>query len=288
MLDRSRFRGVVVPMMSPFTPAGDIDVPAVQKIADRLAGGGVAGIFPLGTTGEAASIALDQRRLLVEATVRAVQGRSMVYAGIASNCFAESVRAAKDYAAIGGVDAVVAHPPSYYALSDSEIENYFLKLADSIPLPLVLYNIPVTTHLSIPLHAIEKLAQHPNIVAIKDSAGDAHRITDLLKITGGRGGFPVLLGSSALFSHGLKLGGVGIIPSGAHLVPNEYQAMFVAAMDKNWAEVDRLQKVTDEAVSVYIKGRSLASGLAKLKAILASQGLCGPTMLSPIATDNDQ
>jgi 4-hydroxy-tetrahydrodipicolinate synthase len=277
----NKYRGVVVPMISPFTPSGTIDEPAVGRVIERLLSGGVAGIFPLGTTGESASIPTSDKRRLVEMTVREVAQRAMVYAGISSNVFSESVHLAQVFCDLG-VDAVVAHVPSYYPLNAVEIEQYFLRLADAIRLPLVLYNIPQTTHMSIPLEVVDRLARHPNIVAIKDSANDAQRLTDLLTLTGGRNGFPVLLGCSAQFSHGLRAGGVGLIPSGAHLIPSEYQQMFEAAMENDWSEVDRLQRITEEACRVYLSGRSIGQGLAALKAVLESQGICGRTMLPPL------
>jgi 4-hydroxy-tetrahydrodipicolinate synthase len=280
-LPDTKYCGVVVPMVSPFTTGGAIDEPAVGRIVEVLIGGGVGGVFPLGTTGEAASIHTDDKRRLVEVTVGAVNRRAMVYAGIAGNCFRESIEAAMSYKQLG-VDALVAHMPSYYPLTDLEIEQYFQRLADKVPLPLVLYNIPVTTHHQIALGVVDRLRKHPNIVAIKDSANDAKRLTELLAMTGGRGGFPVLLGSSAQFTHGLKHGGVGLIPSGGHLVPREYQAMYLAAMNKQWSEVERLQRETDEVCAQYLKGRSLGQGLAMLKALLEKRGICGRTMLPPL------
>ena len=277
----TRYHGVVVPMVSPFTPEGTIDTAAVGRIVDHLISGKVAGIFPLGTTGEAASIYNGDRRTLVAATVQSVNHRATVYAGIPSNSFRESVEAAITYKDLGA-DAVVAHMPSYYPLSDADIEAYFLRLADAVPLPLVLYNIPITTHHSIHLDTVDRLRTHGNVVAIKDSSNDRPRLTELLKRTGGRQGFPVLLGSSGTFTHGLKHGGVGIIPSGAHLVPHLYQSLFQSAMQDNWNEVERLQHETDAAVTPYIKGRSLSEGLAVLKAMLEKRGLCTRHMLPPI------
>ncbi|MGC4033171.1 MAG: dihydrodipicolinate synthase family protein [Tepidisphaeraceae bacterium] len=277
----SKYTGVVVPMLSPFTPGGSIDEPAVGRIVDRLLTGKPAGIFPLGTTGESASISQSEKKKLIATTVKAVAGRAMNYAGISANVFTDSLELAQ-VAKDNGVDAVVAHVPSYFGLTDADIEAYYLKLADAVPLPLVLYNIPPTTHHSIALDVVGRLIQHPNVVAIKDSAGDADRLTKLLALTGGRGGFPVLLGSSAFFTHGLKAGGVGLIPSGSHIAPVEYGQMFEAAMRDDWAEVERLQTVTDAAVSAYVKGRTIGEGLARLKKILSTQNICGPTMLPPL------
>ena len=275
------YRGVVVPMVTPFSPAGGIDEAAIGRIVDHLLAGGVGGIFPLGTTGESASIHPQDKRRVVEAVVKHTAGRAIVYAGIPSNCFRESTQAAAVYHQLG-VQAVVAHMPSYYPLTDGEIEAYFERLADNVPLPLVLYNIPATTHHSISLDLLDRLSAHPNIVAIKDSSGDRDRLTEMLKRTGGRGGFPVLLGSSATFTHGLRAGAVGLVPSGAHLVPEKYQAMYEAAMSDRFDEVERLQQETDATCARYLRGRSLGQGLAVLKAIMEQRGLCGRTMLPPL------
>ena len=172
MASQHSFRGLVVPMVSPFTPDGRIDEPAVERIVNHLVAGGVHGIFPLGTTGEAASIRPQEKQKLVAVAVQAAGNHATVYAGIASNCLQESIEAARIYAEIGA-DAFVAHPPCYYPLTDQQIETYFSKLADQVPRPLVLYNIPATAHQSISLDAIGRLRKHPNIVAIKDSAADA-------------------------------------------------------------------------------------------------------------------
>jgi 4-hydroxy-tetrahydrodipicolinate synthase len=268
-------------MVSPFTKDGRIDEAAVERIVNHLVAGGVHGIFPLGTTGEAASIHPQEKQKLVSGAVRAAGKRATVYAGIASNCLQESIEAARIYAEIGA-NAFVAHPPCYYPLTDQQIEPYFSKLADQVPRPLVLYNIPATAHQSISLDAIGRLRKHPNIVAIKDSAADPARITELLRVCGGRDGFPVLLGNSSQFTHGLKHGGVGLVPSGGHLAPELYRAMFDAAMANRWADVERLQTQTDIICARYLKGRTLGQGLAALKVILEERGLCGRTMLPPL------
>lgn len=281
MKPSTQYQGVVVPMVSPFTADGRIDEPSVKNVVDYLAHAGVAGIFPLGTTGESTSIHPDDKRTLIELTVRHTAKRSMVYAGISSNCLRESVELSH-FAKRAGVDAVVAHPPSYFPLSDREIETYLFKLADASALPLVLYNIPQTTKLNIPIDSVLKLAKHPNVVALKDSSPDRERIESVVKQCGGRGGFPVLLGNSSLFTPGLKAGGVGIIPSGAHLVGPEYQALFEAAMNDDWARVDQLQAQTDAACSAYLKGNSIAQGLAALKAILHQRGICTRHVLPPL------
>lgn len=279
---RGPYRGVVVPMVSPLTRDGGIDEPAAARIVEHLLRGGVEGIFPLGTTGESVSLPFEDKRRLVAAVVRAASGRAMVYAGISGNCLRESIEAARAFASLGA-DALVAHPPFYYPLSDDELATWFLKLADAVPLPLVLYNIPATTRQEIALDVVDRLRRHERIVAIKDSASDPDRIEQLLQRTGGRDGFPVLLGASPMYPLGLRRGAVGLVPSGAHLVPGLFQAMYLAALRDDFASVDALHEQASAACAAYLQGRTLAAGLAKLKALLEARGLCGRTMAPPIA-----
>lgn len=279
MASQASYAGVVVPMISPFTPEFAVDEPAVARITNHLLAHRVSGLFPLGTTGEAASIPTSHKRQIVSAVVQAAAGRTTIYAGIASNCYAESIEAARAYHQLG-VQALVAHVPSYYTLTENQMESYFLRLADQVPLPLVIYNIPATTHHSIPLPMIDRLRHHPNIVAMKDSSGDIERISALLDLLGGS--FPVLLGNSTLYARGLRRGAAGIVPSGAHLIADLYQAMMDAAKHSDWDRVDRLQQQTAANCEIYLAGRTIGQGLAALKSLLAKQGLCGPTMLPPL------
>jgi 4-hydroxy-tetrahydrodipicolinate synthase len=268
-------------MISPFRPSGEVDQPAVGRIVQHLLENRIGGIFPLGTTGEAASMTASDKRLIVQSVVQANASRATIYAGISSNSFRESIDAAKEYKSIGA-DAVVAHVPGCYPLDDPEIESYFLKLADGVSLPLVIYNIPLTTRHQIALDVVSRLRRHENIVAIKDSSGDAVRLVELLRSCGGRDGWPVLVGTSTQFTTGLMNGAAGLVPSGAQLAPDLYQRMYEAAANAKWDQVQQLQRETDSICQQYLKGKSLGQGLAMLKALLEKQGLCGRTMLPPL------
>jgi 4-hydroxy-tetrahydrodipicolinate synthase len=275
--------GVIVPMVSPFTGCGTIDERAVQRIVERLVAARVHGIFVLGTTGEAASITATEKMKLVHATVHAVAGRSQVYTGISSNCLQESVEAAKRYEQMG-VHAAVAHPPCYYPPSEKDLEAYFVSLAEAIDLPLLLYNIPKTTHVSLPLALVERLSHHPNVEGIKDSGAEEPHLKELLLRMGGRENFSVLCGCGALFSVALRLGADGVVPSSGNLVPGVYQAMWTAALQGNWEEVVQQNAHSAAAGARYQQGRSLGESLAALKALMAEDGLCGPTVLPPLRT----
>jgi dihydrodipicolinate synthase/N-acetylneuraminate lyase len=278
----SPHHGVIVPMVTPVTPDGDLDEIAVPRIVDHMVAGGVHGVFVLGTTGENASVPAAMRERLVLVTVAHVGERARVYAGIGSNCLVDSVAAAKAYASLG-VDAVVAHLPTYYALSAEEQLAYFSALADQIDLPLLLYDIPATTHMTIPVEVVEKLSCHPNVVGIKDSSGDITRLTTLLERLGdARPDFAVLVGAVDLSAQGLALGADGIVPSQGNLVPPLCRALFDRAVEGDQDGAEACQQRLNALTKLFVEGRGLAQSLGALKAMMGALGLCDPEVLPPL------
>jgi 4-hydroxy-tetrahydrodipicolinate synthase len=269
-------------MVTPVTPGGDLDEPAVRRVVDHMIAGGVHGIFVLGTTGENTSVPAAMRERFVAATVEHVAGRARTYAGISANCLADSVAAAEAYAPLG-VDAVVAHLPTYYALNGEEQFTYFDALAERIDLPLVLYDIPATTHMAIPIEVVEHLSRHPNVVGIKDSGGDIEHLATLLERLGdSRLDFAVLVGASVLAAQGLALGADGIVPSQGNLVPALCRALYDCAITGDHEAAEAYQKRLNAFTQIFVEGRSLAQSLGALKAMMGALGLCGSDVLPPL------
>ncbi|HEX29414.1 TPA: dihydrodipicolinate synthase family protein [Candidatus Poribacteria bacterium] len=280
-MDRvKRCRGVIVPMITPFTEEGKIDLDAAGRVAEYLVEGGTK-VFLLGTTGESASIPDSEKIPLVKAVLDKVGDRSPVYAGISGNCFATSVDLANRYFDMG-IEAVVAHLPHYYPLTPEHMLRYYEALADAISGPLILYNIPSTTHISIPLEVIEKLSYHPKIIGLKDSEGDVARLERSLEMWRDREDFSHLVGSSPLSFRGLSLGSSGIVPSGGNVVPHMYSRLYQAAVSGDLRRAESLQRETDEITGIYARGRGLTQSLAALKVMMSELGLCKPWVLPPI------
>src|SRR5712664_2311800 len=166
-----KYHGVVVPTVTPVTPTGDLDEAALERLIEFLLAGGVDGIFVLGTTGEGPSVPHGTRLKLVQRSVAAVRGRAQLYAGIGGTCLADSVAAANDYFR-AGADVVVAQPPVYFPIQPQELLAYFRALLDGLASPLILYNIPATTRVSIPLEVVAELQGHPKLAGMKDSEND--------------------------------------------------------------------------------------------------------------------
>lgn len=275
-----KYHGVVVPMVTPFTAAGEIDLTAAGKVVEHIVAGGCSP-FVLGTTGESASIPLKGRSEFVNVMVKQTHGRAMTYAGIASNCFHESVDAAKAYFDLGA-DCVVANLPSYYPLNPDQMLAYYEKLADAIHGPLMLYNITITTHMSIPLDVANKLSRHPNIVGLKDSERNEERMAESVKLWKDREDFTHVMGCAALSAKALLLGSDGIVPSTGNFVPRMFRELYDAAVKGDATAAQRLQTQTDEMAKIYQGTRLLSQSLSALKAMMDELGLCGPAVLPPL------
>jgi dihydrodipicolinate synthase/N-acetylneuraminate lyase len=281
-MSSSPYRGVVVPMSTPFTSAGEIDEAATERMVERFVQHDI-GIFVLGTTGETASLSATQREQLVATAVRSARQRVPVYAGIGDNCLSDSIAAGTTFHRLGA-SAVVAHLPGYYFLNPSEMRSYFELLIDQTPGPVLLYNIPQTTHMSIPTDIAEQLSAHPRVVGFKDSENVPGRAEDLVRRFAGRPDFSLFMGVSSLSARALQLGFQGLVPSSGNLVPGLWHDLYAAAVARDWARVDVLQARVDAVARVFQRNRSLAQSLAALKAGLESLGLCSPTVLPPLQT----
>ena len=289
-MNNSKYRGVVVPMVTPVTQDGQLDTEAVKRIINFFANNGVSPLL-MGTTGEGNSVSQVDGQLLVDTAVKARDNfltshpspltSQLIYAGLTGNCFSEQVRQAEIYTALGA-DVIVATLPTYYALTPEQMYEYYQTLADCITGPLMLYNILATTHMSIPVDIIRRLADHPNIVGLKDSERDMERMAQCIEIAKGRDDFAYFCGWAAQSAHSLELGGNGIVPSTGNYVPEMFSQLFDAAVAGDMETANRLQDETNEIAKIYQKDRTLGQSLTALKVMMQTKGLCEPWMLMPL------
>jgi 4-hydroxy-tetrahydrodipicolinate synthase len=277
---KKKYRGTIVPVITPLKADYTLDVAAVEKLFLLFR---QHGVFPfiLGTTGEAPSLPAAVKRDYIRVAGRLKQAGDVLYAGISSNCLADSVEAAL-YAFGEGVDVVVATLPSYYILTEEQVLRYFEQLAEKVRGPLVVYNIPATTHHSISLSIIDRLSHHPDIVGTKDSERSEERLMASLKLWQGRSDFSHFLGWAARSGMALLNGGDGLVPSTANFAPAIYSDMEKAAGAGDVLKVERLQGLSDELGNSYQSGRTLGESLAALKLIMKNEGLCQEYMMAPL------
>lgn len=285
-MKEKKYKGVVVPMVTPVTKEGALDTAAVERIITFFVEAGVSPLL-MGTTGEGNSVSQADGLLFVETAVKAAQKRITIYAGLTGNCFSEQLKQAEAYTN-AGADVIVATLPTYYALTPEQMENYYRTLADSIQGPLMMYNILATTHMSIPVDVIQRLADHPNIVGLKDSERDLERMAQCIEIAKGREDFCYFCGWAAQSAHSLELGGDGIVPSTGNYVPDMFQQLYEAAVKGDTDTANRLQDETNEIAKIYQKDRTLGQSLTALKVMMQSKGLCEPWMLMPLTRLSDE
>ncbi|CCX67757.1 dihydrodipicolinate synthase [Prevotella sp. CAG:1058] len=281
----NKYHGVVVPMVTPVTKEGDIDVKAVERIIDNFAKYNVSALL-MGTTGEGNSVAVEQGVKMIEAAAKAAAGRITIYAGLAGNCVSEQMEAAKKFVA-AGADVIAATLPCYYALTPEQMMKYYTDLADALTIPLMLYNITITTHMSIPVDVIEKLSHHPNIVGLKDSEDNQERMEEILRLVADRDDFAYFCGCAANSAKALSLGADGIVPSVGNYLPKMYADLFDAGVKGDTATAEDLQQKTIEIGKINTAGLTLGQSLAGLKVIMKMVGLCDTFMLPPLTELDD-
>lgn len=267
-------------MATPVTKDGDIDVAAVERIVDNMASHQCAPLI-MGTTGEGNSCSIADGVAMVAAAKRAAKGRVTIYVGLPGTCISDQRKAATEFIA-AGADVIAATLPSYYALTDEQMEKYYTDLAGFLTVPLMLYNITITTHMSIPLDVIERLSHHPNIVGLKDSENNIPRLEECCKLFADREDFAYFCGCAANSCAALKNGGDGIVPSVGNYLPQMYQDLYEAGVKGDFEECERLQQLTIEIGKINTAGLTLGQSLAGLKVIMNMLGLCEPHMLAPL------
>lgn len=275
-----KFSGIIVPAVTPLSASFQLDEGAVEKMFANFYKHNISP-FILGTTGESASLPTEVKDRYIKKAYALKKSGTLLYAGVSSTCVHETIVMAKR-CFDNGVDAVAATLPSYYALTDSQMKHYFEQLADAINGPLIIYNIPATTHMSIPLPVINELSYHESIVAVKDSERSDDRLQESIKMWKHRSDFSYLLGWAGRSAQALIQGSDGLIPSTGNLKPAIYQAMTEAVEAKENEKAMELQKQSDFYGDLYQKGKTLGESLYALKLLMQQEGLCEAHVMPPL------
>ena len=276
-------RGVVPPMVTPLLENDKLDVKGLERLVEHILTGGVHGLFLLGTTGEAPDLSYGLRHELVKRVCKLVKGRVPVLTGVTDTVFTESLRLAETAAEAGAVAAVAA-PPYYFAPGQPELVEYYNHLADSLPLPLFLYNMPSHTKVMIDPYTVKALSENANIVGIKDSSANIVYFNAVRHILRDRADFAVLLGPEEALGEVVLMGAHGGVCGGANIFPRLFVDVYEAAVAKNVARVLELQeRVMTVSGALYGVGRHMSSFLKGVKCSLDLMGICGDYMADPFS-----
>lgn len=278
----SPLAGIIPPLITPLLSDATLDEPSLARLLEHVIAGGVHGVFILGTTGEAPSLAAAVKRRLIESTCAIVAGRIPVLVGISETCAAESVDLA-EHASRCGADAVVLAPPYYYPLSQTQLLEYLDYLTPRLTLPLFLYNQPFAGSPVFALPTLRAALQHSGIAGLKDSSGDLVYFQTLLQEFGGRDGFALLTGSEPLLAASLLLGAHGGVCGTAQLIPHLYVSLYNAATGGDLVATRELHRQVLQAAGALTGASPEPCGiLPALKYALSRRGLCRDILAQPL------
>ena len=274
-------RGIIPPMVTPLLDYDKLDAAGLERLIEHILGGGVQGLFILGTTGEAPSLSYRLRQELIERACRQVNGRIPVLVGITDTAFVESVRMA-GIAAEAGAAAVVLAPPYYFAPSQTELLEYLAHLVRQLPLPLFLYNQPAHTKVPFEIDTVRRAAQLPGVVGIKDSSANMIYFHRLVSLFQDRPDFTLLIGPEELLAEAVLLGGHGGVSGGANLHPHLYVQLYEAASRHDLDRVAALHRqVLRLSSGLYTLGGPGAGVSKGLKCALSILGICADCLAEP-------
>lgn len=228
--------GVLPALITPFTKDNKIDKEGLTQNIEFLIENGVSGIVPCGTTGEAATLSIEEHEKVVEYAIEC--SNVPVVAGTGSNNTTEALELTKS-AADAGADAVLLITPYYNKPNDRGMVAHFKTIANAVDVPIILYNVPSRTGINMKPEVVAELAKVSNIVGIKEASGSLDQITRILELTKDED-FVVLSGDDGLTLPILALGGVGVISVVANVAPKLMVSM-VEAFQKG--DMDRAREL---------------------------------------------
>ncbi|AWW28837.1 dihydrodipicolinate synthase family protein [Echinicola strongylocentroti] len=275
-------KGIIPPMVTPIDTKGKVDIQGVEKLVEHLISGGVHGVFILGTTGEFSSLDIAQKKELIASTCKFVNGRIPVLVGVTDVCLQGCIELSK-FAERSGAYAVVAAPPYYMGIDQEELYHFYEQLANSIPLPLFLYNMPSHTKVSIDVETAVALSKHKKIIGLKDSSANGSYFQSLQFNFNDQPDFVLMVGPEEMLAETVLMGGYGGVCGGANLFPKLYVKLYQAAVENNIDEIIRLQKlVMSISQKIYQHGGYKSSYLKGLKTSLSFLGIIQAQFVPPL------
>ena len=203
-------------LVTPFTRTGDVDEAALRRLVEWQIAEGVHFLVPCGSTGEAATMTTAEQRRVVEVTVDVAEGRVPIVAGAGSNDTARAIALSREMKAAGATHLLHVSP-AYNKPPQRGIIAHFRAIADAVDLPIVVYNVPGRTASNVEARTTLALADHPNIVAVKEASGNLAQVTDILRNRPST--FSVLSGDDAMTLAIMAAGGEGVISVASNATP---------------------------------------------------------------------
>ncbi|RJQ36932.1 4-hydroxy-tetrahydrodipicolinate synthase [Candidatus Microgenomates bacterium] len=235
---KQKIKGAITAIVTPFEKNGKVDIKALNNLVEFQIKNNIDAIVPCGSTGEAATLNIDEYKLVVETVVKKAQKRVPIIAGAGSNDTAKSIHLSK-IAKEAGADALLHVTPYYNKPTVTGLIAHFKAIANAVDLPIIVYNVPGRTGLNITADTTLKIAKEvPQVIGIKEASGNINQMMDILK--GAPNYFSVLSGDDAMTYPLMAMGGVGCISVVSNEIPKEFSGLTRLVLEGNFEKAKKL------------------------------------------------
>jgi 2-dehydro-3-deoxy-D-pentonate aldolase len=281
------FGGLMPAMVTPFDERGELDLAATEAVVERFIEAGVSGISPLGSTGEASHLTADERRRFAEEVVRIVGGRVPLVIGVGFSGTRETEALAR-HAQEAGADAVLVVSPFYWKVGEDALFRHFATVAESVDIPVLVYNLPMLTGIDLSPALISRLArEHENIVGLKDTVTEYNHVVGVLQeVKPRRPDFSVLCGWEDLILPSLLAGADGSICAFANVAPELFVNLVEAARTGNLTRAAELHR---RVLTLVTLGKYSDPAMGAIKLAMGKLGVpISPTVRGPALPATDE
>jgi 4-hydroxy-tetrahydrodipicolinate synthase len=230
-------KGSLVALVTPMEEGGEVDYESLEKLIDWHINQGTNGIVSVGTTGESATLDVDEHLEVIKHTVEHVNSRVPVIAGTGANSTSEAIELTQE-SKQNGADFALIVTPYYNKPTQKGLISHYTKLANEVDIPQILYNVPSRTACDILPETVEILSTHNNIVGIKEAVDSKERIDDLIAISSNNQNFQLFSGDDPSFIKMIQKGGDGVISVAANVVPRKISEICKLVEEKKHDEAN--------------------------------------------------
>ena len=244
-------KGSIVAIVTPFNEDGNINYDELGNLIEYHIENKTDGIVVLGTTGEASTIPYDEQEKIVEYSIAKANKRIPIIVGAGTNYTSKSIELAKKYSNMGA-DYLLVITPYYNKCNESGLYKHFTMIADNSSCPIILYNVPSRTGMSISINVLKELAKHPNIYGIKEASGDLNYTKEVINLTSDN--FIIYSGNDDIIVEMISMGAKGVISVLSNIAPTQVHNMCEYAMNGDLNKAYNIQNsLLEVANSLFIE-----------------------------------
>jgi len=270
-------QGAITAIVTPFDEKGNIDEKALRKLVNFQIENSISGIVPCGTTGESPTLTYEEHNQVIDIVIDEVRGRVPVIAGTGSNSTDEAILLTR-HALQAGAHSSLQVAPYYNKPTQKGLYEHFIAIAEAVDLPMILYNIPGRTGINIETDTLLRMAEHKNIIGVKEASGSIPQMMDVLSRR--PEGFSVLCGDDNLTLPLMVLGGDGVISVASNIVPRQVSDMVQRALKGKWDDAREYHYLLLPLLKVLF----IETNPIPIKTALAMLGMVKEVFRSPLCT----